>query len=59
MNPAGPALAPQDPPPQYKPFYSATIKDKLYSEIICKSLVLYYSTNLKLEIDVFAIILAL
>jgi hypothetical protein len=33
MNPAGPALAPQDPPPQYKAFYSATTKDELYSEI--------------------------
>ena len=34
MNPAGPALAPQDPPPQYnKAFYSANVKDQLYSEI--------------------------
>ena len=36
MNPAGSAFAPQlqDPPPQYnKAFYSANVKDQLYSEI--------------------------
>ena len=36
MDPAGPAFAPQGPPPdQYRPFHSAhvTTKDQLYSEI--------------------------
>ena len=33
MDPAGPAFAPQGPPPQYKAFSSATTKEQLYSEI--------------------------